>query len=67
MPRLPLRIFPLGLSLGLMFTAGVQMDRAAARSATRRRRRPSLLTSSKASRGEASDLCAAGARSPSQA
>ena len=32
MPRLPLRVLPLGLAIGVMFTAGVRMDRVAARS-----------------------------------
>ena len=32
MPRLPFRILLLGLAIGVMFTAGVRMDRVAARS-----------------------------------
>lgn len=32
MPRLPFRVLPLGLAIGVMFTAGVRMDRVAARS-----------------------------------
>src|SRR5262249_48837997 len=42
MPRLPLRVFPLGLAIGVMVTACVRMDRVAARSTQPARPAPSI-------------------------